>query len=421
MARLILFEIKKMLTRRTALAANVGVVVFLVAIMALNVVQAKTTDASGAILSGTDAIVQSRQEADAHAGAITPERAAADIAAYQERLFSRIDRDEVTQMTGSAVYDLMFQSFSDEEVYELYNPYWSWLLRLWRVSGEEPAQTAARVTPEMAADWYGAVSELTQYALDDGQAGMWEYSQAERAYWTEMGAGVPEPIEYGYVGGWENIISCAAFLVFSILAVCVTLAPTFSFEYQSGADAVVLATRRGRSTLVAAKVVAALAYATAYFLLCAVIIVGFSLVFYGADGFGLSMQSMALSSPYPLTAGQAALVLVGLMYVACLGFACLTLGVSSRARSTLAVFLTDVVLVLLTGLVPSGGIGLLERVLALFPLNFANFSVPFSALESYPLGPVVLDLIGMVVVTYALVSLVSTPLAALSFRRHQVA
>ncbi|WP_417802208.1 ABC transporter permease [Thermophilibacter provencensis] len=421
MARLILFEIKKMLTRRTALAANVGVVVFLVAIMALNVVQAKTTDASGAILSGTDAIVQSRQEADAHAGAITPERAAADIAAYQERLFSRIDRDEVTQMTGSAVYDLMFQSFSDEEVYELYNPYWSWLLRPWRVSGEEPAQTAARVTPEMAADWYGAVSELTQYALDDGQAGMWEYSQAERAYWTEMGAGVPEPIEYGYVGGWENIISCAAFLVFSILAVCVTLAPTFSFEYQSGADAVVLATRRGRSTLVAAKVVAALAYATAYFLLCAVIIVGFSLVFYGADGFGLSMQSMALSSPYPLTAGQAALVLVGLMYVACLGFACLTLGVSSRARSTLAVFLTDVVLVLLTGLVPSGGIGLLERVLALFPLNFANFSVPFSALESYPLGPVVLDLIGMVVVTYALVSLVSAPLAALSFRRHQVA
>lgn len=421
MARLILFEIKKILTRRTALAANVGVVVFLVAIMALNVAQAKTTDASGAILSGTDAIAQSRQEADAHAGAITPERAAADIAAYQERLFSRIDRDEVTQMTGSAVYDLMFQSFSDEEVYELYNPYWSWLLRPWRVSGEEPAQTAARVTPEMAADWYGAVSELTQYALDDGQAGMWEYSQAERAYWTEMRAGVSEPIEYGYVGGWENIISCAAFLVFSILAVCVTLAPTFSFEYQSGADAVVLATRRGRSTLVAAKVVAALAYATAYFLLCAVIIVGFSLVFYGADGFGLSMQSMALSSPYPLSAGQTALVLVGLMYVACLGFACLTLGVSSRARSTLAVFLTDVVLVLLTGLVPSGGIGLLERALALFPLNFANFSVPFSALDSYPLGPVVLDLIGMVVAVYALLALVMTPLAALSFRRHQVA
>lgn len=421
MLRLMLFELKKMLTRRVALVANVGVVAFLVGIMALNVVQARTTDASGAILSGTEAIAQSRQEANAHAGAITPERAAADIAAYQERLFSRIDRGEVTQMTGSAVYDLMFQSFSDEEVYELYNPYWSWLLRPWRISGEEPAQTAARVTPEMAADWYGAVAGLTQDALDDGQAGMWEYGQAERAYWTDKQAGVAEPIEYGYVGGWENIISCAAFLVFAILAVCVTLASTFSFEYQSGADAVVLATRRGRSALVGAKVAAALVYATGYFALCVAVVVGFSLVFYGADGFWLSMQSMALSSPYPLTAGQAALVLVGLMYVACMGFACLTLALSSRTSSTLSVFLTDVVLVLLTGLVPSGGIGVLERVLALFPLNFANFSVPFSALESYPLGPVVLDLIGMVVATYILVSLVSTPLAALSFRRHQVA
>ena len=250
---------------------------------------------------------------------------------------------------------------------------------------------------------------------------MWEYSEAERAYWTSMRASVGEPLAYGYSGGWDNIVNCAAFLVFAILAVCVTLASTFSFEYQSGADAVVLATRRGRSTLGAAKVVAALAYATAYFALCAALIVGVSLALYGADGFGLSIQSMALTSPYPLTAGQAALVLVGLMYAACMGFACLTLALSSRTSSTLSVFLTDVVLVLLTGLVPSGGIGVLERVLALFPLNFANFSVPFTALESYPLGPVVLDLIGMVVATYALVSLVSTPLAALFFRRHQVA
>ena len=421
MPRLILFELKKMLSRRVALAANVGVVVFLVAIMALNVVQTKTANARGEIVSGTEAIAQMRTDAEEHAGTITAERAAADIAAYQEAVFSRIDRDAVTQMTGSAVYDLMFQSFSDEEVYELYNPYWSWLLRPWRISGEEPAQTAARVTPEMAADWYGAAAELTQQSLDDGQGSMWEYSEAERAYWTEMRASVPEPVTYGYSGGWDNIVNCAAFLVFAILAACVTLAPAFSFEYQSGADAVVLATRRGRSTLVAAKVVAGLAYASALFALSAAIIVGVSLAFYGAEGFGLSVQSMALSSPYPLTAGQAALACVGLMYAACLGFSCLTLALSSRTPSTLAVFLADVALVLLTGLVPSVGVGALERVLALFPINFANFSVLFSALESYPLGPVVLDLIGMVLLVYAALALVSTPVAVVSFRRHQVA
>ena len=421
MARLMWFELKKMLARRVALAANIGVAVFLIGIMTLNVVQNRQSNSEGQIVSGMEAIAQARSEDEAHAGPITAERVSADIAAYQERVFSRIDRDAVLTMTGSAVYDLMFQNFSDEEVYELYNPYWSMLLRPWRATGEEPAQTAARVTPEMAAGWYGAVSALTQDALDDGQAGMWEYTDAERAYWTEKQAGVAEPIAYGYAGGWGNIIDCAAFLVFAILAVCVTLAPTFSFEYQSGADAVVLATRRGRSTLVAAKVIAALAYATAYFLLCASVIVGFSLVFYGADGFGLSIQSIALSSPYPLTVGQAALITVGLMYAACLGFVCLTLAMSSRTRSTLAVFLTDVVLVLLTGLVPSGGIGALERALALFPLNFANFSTLFAAFESYPMGPVVFDLIGMVVAVYAGLVVAATPVAAISFRRRQVA
>lgn len=421
MARLILFELKKMLTRRVALAANIGVVMFLVAIMALNVTQSRTANFAGEEFNGLAAIAYNRAEAEKYAGPVTAERAAADIAAYQELLFSRVDRDAVGEMTGEAVYSLIAQSFSPDEVDELYNSYWSWLLRPWRVAREEPAQTAARVTPEMAADWYGAAAELTQQTLDDGQGGMWEYGQAERAYWTELRAGVPEPITYGYSGGWDNVVNCAAFLVFAILAVCVTLAPTFSFEYSSGADAVVLATRRGRSSLVAAKVVAGLAYATAYFALCAGIIVGVSLVFYGADGFGLSVQSMALSSPYPLTAGQAALVLVGLMYVACLGFACLTLAVSSRTRSTLSVFLADVAFVLVTGLVPSAGVGALERVLALFPINFANFSVLFSALESYLLGPVVLDLIGMVLLVYAVLALVSTPVAAISFRRHQVA
>lgn len=420
MPRLILFEIKKMLSRRVALAANVGVIVFLVAIMALNVTQNRTVSFAGEEFNGVEALAYNRSEDEKHAGVVTAERAAEDIAAYQEMVFSRIDRDAVGEMTGAAVYSLIAQSFSPEEVDDLYNFYWNWLLRPWRTAGEEPAQTAARVTPEMAANWYGATDDLTQVALDDGQGGMWEYSEAEREYWTAKQASVSEPIEYGYSGGWDNIVNCASFLVFPILAVCVTLAPMFSFEYQSGADAVVLSTRHGRARLVAAKVLAALAYATAYFAACTAIVVGVSLAFYGADGFGISIQSIALSSPYPLTAGQAALACVGLMYAACIGFACLTLALSSRARSTLPVFLADVALVLLTGLIPSAGVGVLERVLALFPLNFSNFSMLFSALESYPVGPVVLDLIGMILVVYVVLAIVATPVAAASFRRHQV-
>ena len=152
MPKLILFELKKMLSRRVALAANVGVIVFLAAIMALNVTQNRTVNFAGEEFNGVAAIAYNRSEAEKHAGAVTAERAAEDIAAYQEMVFSRIDRDAVGEMTGAAVFSLIEQSFSPEEFDEIYNPYWSWLLRPWRISGEEPAQTAARVTPEMAAD-----------------------------------------------------------------------------------------------------------------------------------------------------------------------------------------------------------------------------------------------------------------------------
>ena len=225
MPRLILFEIKKMLSRRVALAANVGVIVFLVAIMALNVTQNRTVSFAGEEFNGVEALAYNRSEDEKHAGVVTADALSQSIAAYQEMVFSRIDRDAVDEMTGAAVYSLIAQSFSPEEVDDLYNVYWNWLLRPWRTAGEEPAQTAARVTPEMAANWYGAADDLTQVALDDGQGGMWEYSEAEREYWTARQASVSEPIEYGYSGGWDNIVNCASFLVFPILAVCVTLAP----------------------------------------------------------------------------------------------------------------------------------------------------------------------------------------------------
>ena len=114
MGSLVRFELKKMLARRVAIAANVGVLVLLVGVMALNVVQTRATTSSGEIVSGIDAIEQVQAQDSEHAGAVTSERAAADIAAYQDILFGPLDRDSIGSMTDSAVYDLMLQTFGDE-------------------------------------------------------------------------------------------------------------------------------------------------------------------------------------------------------------------------------------------------------------------------------------------------------------------
>lgn len=420
MRSLVWFELKKMLARRVALVVNVGMLVLLVVVMALNVAQTMTMGDDGQTISGPAAIAHMRAEDEAHAGVLEPAKVAADIAAYREKAFARIDPAQIASMTDAAAYSLVCETYGEDAVWEFYSPYNSFLLNVWDKPGEDPIQIAARVTPEMANDWYGAVAQLTQNALDDGQGGSWVYSDAERAYWTDMQARVPAPLSYGYVGGWENIINCAAFLVLAIIAVCVTAAPVFAGEYQAGTDAVVLATRYGRSRLIAAKTIAVFLYAVAYFALAASIVCCLTVAFHGAGGLWLPVQNISLSSPYPLSAGEAALLSVGLMGVACLGFAAFTLFLSSRMRSTLPVFVVDVALLMLTGMVPSAGNGVLAHLFALFPLGFSNFSQLFAALNSYAVGPVVADLIGMVVVVYAALTLAAVPAAALSFRRHQV-
>lgn len=420
MLKIMRYELKKMLTRRVAVVVNVGVLAMLVAIMALNVVQARFAMSDGSFVGGPAAIEAARAERDARAGEVGVERVLSDVRGYRALVLSELDASELLEMSDAAAYSAAVRSFTDEQFDELCDPYWSWLMSPFRRSGEEPYQTVVRVSDEEFADYYGAVAQLTQDALDDGQGGSWDYSATERAFWTDMEASVPEPVSYGWAGAWDNIISCAAFLAFAMLAVCVTVTPTFSGEYQQGTDAVLLATRNGRSGLVAAKVAASLLYATAYFALAAAIICGVSVVFYGAGGFDLPLQALGLSTPYPITCGQAALLTVGLMYACTLGVTGLSLALSSRMRSQVAVIVAGVAVVFLTGMVPSGGSGVLEHLLMLFPMGFSNFSALFLSLTSYPLGPAVLDLAGAVLATWLALAAAALPVAVVSWRRHQV-
>ena len=261
MLSLIKFELKKMLTRRVAVAANAGAIVMLVAVMALNVMQARAEGNIGEILSGPEAIARRREVAEARAGDLTPERVAADIARYQEIAYERLNPEELAEMSDAAAYEAVAEAYDEATRLELYDPYYITLLKPWAVRGLEPYQYAFRVTPEMALDFYGALAASLQDSLDEGMGGEWVYSPAERVFWTEKEAGVAEPIGYGWSGGWDNILDCTAFLVFAIFAACVTVTPLFAFEYREGTDAVLLSSLNGRGRLVAAKLAAAALHA----------------------------------------------------------------------------------------------------------------------------------------------------------------
>ena len=147
---------------------------------------------------------------------------------------------------------------------------------------------------------------------------------------------------------------------------------------------------------------------------------GVALAFFGAEGGDLPVQVLGLGIPYDLTMAEATWTAVGLGYLMTLGLAGLTLLLSSKLRSQLAIFAACAALIFLTGMIPSGGSGALQHVLYLFPINALNDQVLYNALVSYPVGPLVVDLVGLLAVAYALVLVVCAPLAARAFRRHQV-
>ena len=405
MLDLIRFELKKMLSRRVAQVACGGILVLLCGIMALNVMQTKTEGASGEVLSGLEAIAHNRESAQAHAGVLTPERVQADLDAYCAFVLSKVGGEDIADLSDAAAYDLVARTCSPEERVALYDPYLVYLLSPWKMSSVEPFQKAVLIDESEFARFYPAVADRLQAQLDDGMRGTWTYSPAERDFWTQKQEQVSEPFTYGYVGGWEDMLACLGFLALAMVAVCVVL----------------LSARYGRSKLVAAKIVASFLFATAYFALCALVVVGVPLVFFGAEGGGLPLQNLAVTIPYNLTMAQAALIGIGLAYLITLALAALTLALSSRLRSVLAIFAIDVAIIFLSGIVGAGGNGILQHILYLFPLNALVDQPLFAACVSYPFGPVVLDLQAMLVAVQLVVLLVCLPVAVVSFRRHQVA
>ena len=88
-------------------------------------------------------------------------------------------------------------------------------------------------------------------------------SGEQKEYWGSMAGKVDTPLQYGYYGGWEIIINSFELLMFSLLAVCIVVAPVFSGEYQAGTDAVILSAKYGKTKLTTAKIAASFLFGTA--------------------------------------------------------------------------------------------------------------------------------------------------------------
>jgi ABC-type transport system involved in multi-copper enzyme maturation permease subunit len=413
MRDLVVFELKKIVARKVTRVSVLALFALTALVFGLNVFQQVAFDEQGRQLGGFAAIEQNRSYAEALEGPLTDEAAAEAVASYARFFDEKGDVLESVETDEQARAEFTrFDAAYGSYLYLILTP---------SMNGYEPTGVvASRVVSSGADDLYGAREKRLERQLDEGMNGSWTYSDAERALWTEKLHAVPTPVAYGYAGGWSGILDCINFLFFGIVAVCIGIAPVFAAEYQDRTDAVILSTRYGKSKLVAAKIIAAFAFATAVFAANAAVAVGIPLACYGAAGADLPVQLNGLAIPYDATMSQAVGICLGIGYLVTLGLTALTLLLSARMKSPLSIFAIAAAVVVLPGFLPKTPFGIVNHLLYLAPMNSIDFTNLFNALVSYPFGTLVLDLQTMAVVLQVAVIALCVPLAAWSFRRHQV-
>ena len=230
---------------------------------------------------------------------------------------------------------------------------------------------------------------------------------------------VDTPLQYGYYGGWEVIISSFELLMFALLAICMVAAPVFSGEYQTGTDAVLLSAKYGKTKLATAKIAATFLFGTSAFILHIIVACGLPLIAFGTDGWNLLLQIANTAIPYPFTFLQAVLINIGIIFLVLFAMIGFTLFLSSKMKSPYLVLIILVpILFIPLFLTPNGTAGGYNLVLFLLPYRAAM--PEFGKYISYQFGGLVLDVLTVRVILYVLLTLIMLPLAGLGFKKHQV-
>lgn len=265
-------------------------------------------------------------------------------------------------------------------------------------------------------DFYQARKEKIEKLLNTPSR---ELSGQQKEYWRDMDHKVEEPLQYGYHEGWTTLLSCFELLMFSLLAICIVIAPVFSGEYQAGTDAVILSAKYGKTKLITSKILASLLFGLLAFTVHILIAFGLPLAAFGIDGWNLPVQIVNTIVPYPFTFLQAALISLGVVYLILIAMIGLTLLLSSKMKSPYLVLIVLVpVLFIPLFLSPNGTAGLYNLILFLLPYHATMPGL--GKYIAYQFGGLVLDAFSTRAILYALLAVVMPPLARLGFKRHQV-
>ena len=272
------------------------------------------------------------------------------------------------------------------------------------------------LTDEQADAFYVTRHNQLEYVI--AQTRMSEHAKQQV---IDLDAQIKTPLTFSYTDGYTRffvIVYTLGLIAAFVMAICV--APLFSGEYVSGADQLILSSKHGKNRLIAAKLFTGFSLAAVICLALTALSFGMSLAIFGADGGSAPLQLYLISSPYPLTMWQTALLLAVCTFFACMMTTAITMLLSAKLKTPFGVIILIGVLLIapMLGSVSEQNI-VLYKLYNLLPTQMADlWSV---------IGRIQYEFFGLVVRPYVflplfavVVSVLLTPFAYRSFKNHQI-
>lgn len=161
-------------------------------------------------------------------------------------------------------------------------------------------------------------------------------SEGEIDYWQQKEQQLAKPFIMEYAGGYQEIGSLnytTGLMLALLISIC--LATVFTDEHSRRTDQLILCSRLGRRNVYYAKVLAGAVFALLLTVLFFVFTACILFAVYGADGFGSAVQLMLSSYSFPLTAGQLALILFGILLASAVLHSTFIMILSESIRSSI--------------------------------------------------------------------------------------
>lgn len=233
------------------------------------------------------------------------------------------------------------------------------------------------------------------------------YSENEKEFWMSKAKHVTTPF------AWASKVSATRFYdlnsmgFYFIFIVIVCIAPMFSKESDTGAVQLLLTTKRGKTGLVNAKIIASMIFAVGYILFCQLLSVILQATVSGFDGMKLPVQLFGNVIPYEMKIWQLCLLSLCVILVIAITIVAIMLLLSALTKNSIGTMSVALLLMVVPAFIPySKESRLLNRFVDLTFVKMANLKEIMERFVSYRLGSVILDQITMCVIVWMLIAVI---------------